>query len=279
MSTLIPPELSIRSEFLPSLDRIKRIAANKTINEPPHSLSKTLIIAINFQDGVLILSDKRVVDWGFQLASDKCQKISMVSPFSIMGASGAAGMCNFFIESMKKMNATFLRQYENWLSPEGQARYLKNFIEAITEEIDIFHYAIPLLVAYDRVHGRGRIFYFEPESSLAAYTMEEEEFCGIGCGYQQIKGFLLANYKKAYPLTINSALEIGIKAYALAGKLSIGVTDLRIELPHIAIVTEKQARFIKRKEMIPYINKAFRIILDIGAGEPENPFDFNEVGS
>ncbi|MBI2627157.1 MAG: hypothetical protein HYW77_02850 [Parcubacteria group bacterium] len=260
MSTVVPNELSIKAEFLPSLEHVKRITSHKPKEGVIHPSSKTLILAINFQGGVLILSDKRVVDWGYQLQSDNTRKIKAITKFSVLGASGASAMCDFYIECLQKATTRFERRYKAWLSPDGQANYLKNLIELVTEEMDFLSYAEPLLVAYDNLSERGRIFYFQPESPLAAYLNEEDKFGGTGCGYMQLKAFLIHEVKKKTPLNLGDALSISMMAYALAGMTSIGVTDIRIELPHIAIITKNGVQFVKEKMMMTYFQKIDKIL-------------------
>ena len=166
----------------------------------PHA---TTVLAIKFQQGVVIAGDRRATE-GFQIADRRIEKVFKIDEFSAMAIAGAAGPC---IE-MARLFQTELEHYEKLegmqLSCEGKANKLGQMVKANLPMV--FHglVVMPLYVGYDLKRAEGRIFKYD----LAGGRYEESDYHAIGSGGKDARNTMREYFQKnlSEPDALNLAL-------------------------------------------------------------------------
>ena len=136
------PELALRSHGLAAVP--DQVRAGGPVVVP----SATTVLAIKYQQGVVIAGDRRATE-GFQIADRRIEKVFKIDDWSAMAIAGAAGPC---IE-MAKLFQTELEHYEKLegmsLSCEGKANKLGQMVKANLPMVFQGLVVMPLFVGYD----------------------------------------------------------------------------------------------------------------------------------
>jgi proteasome beta subunit len=178
----------------------------------PHA---TTVLAIKFQQGVVIAGDRRATE-GFQIADRRIEKVFKIDEFSAMAIAGAAGPC---IE-MARLFQTELEHYEKLegmqLSCEGKANKLGQMVKANLPMV--FHglVVMPLYVGYDLKRAEGRIFKYD----LAGGRYEESDYHAIGSGGKDARNTMREYFQKN--LSEPDALKLALTALYNAADDDVG---------------------------------------------------------
>ena len=178
----------------------------------PHA---TTVLAIKYQDGVVIAGDRRATE-GFQIAERRIEKVFKIDDYSAMAIAGAAGPC---IE-MAKLFQTELEHYEKLegmqLSCEGKANKLGQMVKANLPMVFQGLVVMPLYVGYDLKRSEGRIFKYD----LAGGRYEESEYHAIGSGGKDARNTMREHFKKA--MAEPEALKLALLALYNAADDDVG---------------------------------------------------------
>lgn len=234
----------------------KRLSKEKS---PPESLTNAFAMLFNNGASALVASDRRVVR-GFDLYSDSDVKIIQVSPFSALTYSGHVVVGDYVCEAIKNFSDLFFGQYGKHLTPDGQAKYIANCLQELADwgylgSYPYYYDADPILIAFDLEFQKARIFFYLSTSPFNTYY-HEKDFCGIGRGYGYIESVLQEKYKKE--MSEREAISLAVLAMYHSAKQSIGVTDIRIALPSIAIIDEDEFRFLSEKQVKNCVNRVLK---------------------
>jgi proteasome beta subunit len=178
----------------------------------PHA---TTVLAIKYQDGVVIAGDRRATE-GFQIADRRIEKVFKIDEFSAMAIAGAAGPC----VEMARLFQTELEHYEKLegmqLSCEGKANKLGQMVKANLPMV--FHglVVMPLYVGYDIKRAEGRIFKYD----LAGGRYEESDYHAIGSGGKDARNTMREYFQKNLPEP--DALKLALTALYNAADDDVG---------------------------------------------------------
>lgn len=179
---------------------------------PPHG---TTVLAIKYQDGVLIAGDRRATE-GFQIAGRQMEKVFKIDAYSAMAIAGTAGPA---IE-MAKLFQTELEHYEKLegiqLSTEGKANKLGQMVKANLPMVFQGLIVIPIFAGYDQKRTEGRIFKYD----ITGGRYEESEYHAIGSGGKDARNTIREHYRKRLPE--DDALKISLLALYNAAEEDVG---------------------------------------------------------
>lgn len=151
----------------------------------------TTVLAIKYQDGVVIAGDRRATE-GFQIADRRIEKVFTIDEWSAMAIAGAAGPC---IE-MAKLFQTELEHYEKLegmvLSCEGKANKLGQMVKANLPMVFQGLVVMPLYVGYDVKRGEGRIFKYD----ITGGRYEESDYHAIGSGGKDARNTMREHFRR-----------------------------------------------------------------------------------
>jgi proteasome beta subunit len=151
----------------------------------------TTVLAIKYQDGVVIAGDRRATE-GFQIADRRIEKVFKIDEWSAMAIAGAAGPC---IE-MAKLFQTELEHYEKLegmsLSCEGKANKLGQMVKANLPMVFQGLVVMPLYVGYDVTRAEGRIFKYD----ITGGRYEESDYHAIGSGGKDARNTMREHFRK-----------------------------------------------------------------------------------
>lgn len=153
----------------------------------------TTVLAIKYQDGVVIAGDRRATE-GFQIADRRIEKVFKIDEWSAMAIAGAAGPC---IE-MAKLFQTELEHYEKLegivLSCEGKANKLGQMVKANLPMVFQGLVVMPLYVGYDVKRGEGRIFKYD----ITGGRYEESDYHAIGSGGKDARNTMREHFRRNF---------------------------------------------------------------------------------
>lgn len=178
----------------------------------PHG---TTVLALTYQNGVLIAGDRRATE-GFQIASNRMDKVFQTDDFSAMAIAGAAGPC----VEMAKLFRIELEHYEKIdgrpLTCEGKANRLGDMVKANFPMMLQGLVVIPLFVGYDQKREIGRLFKYD----ITGGRYEDTEFHAVGSGGKDAKLTLKEHFRKHLPE--DKAVHIAIRALSNAAEEDVG---------------------------------------------------------
>ena len=179
------PGLTLGSHGLVSASEPMRTAGPMAV---PYA---TTVLAIKYQDGVVIAGDRRATE-GFQIADRRIEKVFKIDEWSAMAIAGAAGPC---IE-MAKLFQTELEHYEKLegmtLSCEGKANKLGQMVKANLPMVFQGLVVMPLYVGYDVTRAEGRIFKYD----ITGGRYEESDYHAIGSGGKDARNTMREHFRR-----------------------------------------------------------------------------------
>ncbi len=187
---------------LPTVPESEYREQQQVVNLP----TATTILAMCYQDGVLIAGDRRAVE-GHRISSRRIEKVFKTDSYSAIGVAGVAALCL----DLAKLFRTELEHYEKiegeQLMLDGKANKLahmlkQNFPMAIQGLV-----VVPIFVGYDPQRKAGRIFKYDVIGGI----YEEEGYYATGSGGKDARNTI----KKLYHPDMNEEQTIKMAIEAL----------------------------------------------------------------
>jgi len=203
----------------------------------PHG---TTILALTYQHGVLIAGDRRATE-GFQIASNRMDKVFQTDDFSAMAIAGAAGPC----VEMAKLFRIELEHYEKIdgrpLTCEGKANRLGDMVKANFPMMLQGLVVLPLFAGYDQKREIGRLFKYD----ITGGRYEDTEFHAVGSGGKDAKLTLKEHFRKHLPE--DKAVYVALRALSNAAEEDVGTGGpdlLRRIFPTVKLVDRHGVRHV-----------------------------------
>ncbi|ACZ30518.1 20S proteasome A and B subunits [Xylanimonas cellulosilytica DSM 15894] len=169
----------------------------------PHA---TTIVALTFQDGVVMAGDRRATA-GTMIASREIEKVFPADDYSVIGISGSAGIG----VDLARLFQLELEHYEkiegSLLSLDGKANRLGTLLRGNLPLAMQGFVVVPLFGGYDLDRGAGRIFSYDATGG----RYEEHEHHGTGSGAIFARGAL----KKLWRPGMDAAEAVKVAVEAL----------------------------------------------------------------
>lgn len=197
--------------------------------------SSTTIIAINYDNGVIIAADKRTSS-GLDIVSDNSCKIIPLTDHSAVAFTGSVYTIRGMTRQIKAACGTFEQFYED-LSLDGQANFISSVVGYNWEEIQVlgnwYSVGIPLLVGYDTLENIPRIF----DYSVSGIAYEKNSVAGNGCGWSTIKGLLEDKWHAK--IKLDAAIKLAVTGLYQAGKDSHGSSEIMVVDPDVLYISKE----------------------------------------
>lgn len=239
-----------RPELLP-MARWGTLPAQQGSNElslshqPPPWPHGTTVLAFTYQNGVLIAGDRRATE-GFQIATNRMDKVFQTDDFSAIAIAGAAGPC---IE-MAKLFRIELEHYEKLdgkpLTCEGKANRLGDMVKANFPMVLQGFVVIPLFVGYDQKRETGRLFKYD----ITGGRYEDTEFHAVGSGGKDARLTLKEHFRKHLPE--DKAVRVALQALYNAAEEDVGTGGpdlLRRIFPTVKLVDGHGVRNVEDTQL------------------------------
>jgi len=149
----------------------------------------TTIVAVRFEDGVIMAGDRRSTA-GNMIAQRDIEKVFRSDDFSAVGIAGVAGIGLELVRLFQLELEHYEKLEGRTLSLEGKANRLSAFVRGNMAAAMQGLVVVPLFAGWDEDAGRGRIFSYD----VAGGRYEERPYSAIGSGSIFAKGSL----KKLY---------------------------------------------------------------------------------
>jgi proteasome beta subunit len=203
-----------------------------------HVPEATTVIALAWEDGVLMAGDRRATA-GNIIAHSRLRKVYAADEFSAVAISGTAGMAVELI----RLFQTELEHYEKiegtYLSLEGKANYLARMVRGNLALAFQGLVVIPLFCGFDRVANSARLFSFD----VVGGRYDELNYATTGSGGMEARSFLKSVWRPG--LTQDEALTIAIEALVAAAEedSATGGPDIKRGIyPTVVAVTAEGVR-------------------------------------
>lgn len=144
----------------------------------------TTVLALRYQDGVLILADRRAT-MGNLIMFDQAEKIVTLDDATVVAISGSFARSVEVTRFLKHSFKYYRRAVLDEMSLEGKlmeiSKMLSSNISAIAEGIGLF---LPILAAYDKGSKSFKLFFFD----AAGARFENPHYACAGSGSERIRG-------------------------------------------------------------------------------------------
>ena len=192
------------------------LSAGSPEEAPPlASLHGTTVLALRYQDGVLMAGDRQATE-GFQVAHRRIDKIAKADELSGIAIAGAAGPSM----EMARLFQTELEHYEKVegevLSLEGKANRLAQMIRMNLPAAMKGLVVVPIFAGFDEKAGVGRIFKYD----ITGGRYEETEYFAQGSGGKDARDTFKKRYRK--DMAKSEALRVALEALLDAAEEDIG---------------------------------------------------------
>lgn len=214
-----------------------RIGQSGDVSHIPHG---TTIVAVQFQDGVVMAGDRRATI-GSMIANREVEKVFPSDDSSVIGIAGTAGLA---LELVRLFQLE-LEHYEKiegaQLSLDGKANrlgsMLRNNLAMALQGLSV----LPLFAGFDDVRGTGRIFSFD----ITGGRYEETSHHSVGSGSVFARGALKKLWKPN--LTKEQAIRVCVEALWDAAdddSATAGPDSVRKIWPIVATVTSSGFAYV-----------------------------------
>jgi proteasome beta subunit len=201
----------------------------------PHG---TTVLAIRFQDGVLMAGDRQATE-GFQVSGRRIEKVFKTDAHSAVAIAGAAGPA----VELARLLQVELEHYEklegDMLSCEGKANKLGQMVRGNLPMAFQGLVVIPLFAGYDLKRREGRIFKYD----VTGGRYEETEYHATGSGGKDARDTMKQMYRRG--LAEAQALRIALEALYNASEEDVGTGGpdlIRGIYPTVKVITEAGIR-------------------------------------
>jgi proteasome beta subunit len=196
----------------------------------PHG---TTVIAVRYEDGVLIAGDRRATS-GNLISHRSIEKVFPADSHSAVGIAGAAGPA----VEMVRLFQLQLEHYEKVegvrLSFEGKANQLGAMIRANLPAALQGLAVVPVFVGYDLRRGNGRLFQYD----VTGGRYEERDHTATGSGMLHAGTVIRVRYRDKLPR--EEVLDIALEALFRASEEDTatgGPDPVRGIFPIVGLVT------------------------------------------
>ncbi len=227
---------------LPAQQGSNELSLSHRLPPWPHG---TTVLAFTYQNGVLIAGDRRATE-GFQIATNRMDKVFQTDDFSAMAIAGAAGPC----VEMAKLFRIELEHYEKLdgkpLTCEGKANRLGDMVKANFPMVLQGLVVIPLFVGYDQKRETGRLFKYD----ITGGRYEDTEFHAVGSGGKDARLTLKEHFRKHLPE--DKAVRVALRALFNAAEEDVGTGGpdlLRRIFPTVKLVDGHGVRNVEDTQL------------------------------
>ncbi len=210
----------------------------------------TTILAMCYQDGVLIAGDRRAVE-GHRIASRRIEKVFKTDSYSAIGVAGVAALCL----DLAKLFCTELEHYEKiegeQLMLDGKANKLAHMLKQNFPMAMQGLVVVPIFAGYDPQRKTGRIFKYDVIGGL----YEEEGYYATGSGGRDAGNSIKKRYRP--DMDEEQAIKIAVEALLDASEEDAatgGPDALRRIYPNLKTVTARGVQDVVDDHMAELYN-------------------------
>ena len=153
---------------------------------PFHPTEGTTILAMRFQDGVLVAGDRRATA-GNTVLYDRADKVLELDDYSVMAISGSPAIAFEIARVLSHSFQYYRRRQLQEMSLEAKLRRLSLLIkDNLPMAVQGIGAVIPIYATFDLRDARGKIYFYD---ALGA-QFESADFTTTGSGSSAIRGIM-----------------------------------------------------------------------------------------
>jgi proteasome beta subunit len=204
-----------------------------TSSAPPWVPEATTVLALTWEDGVVMAGDRRATAGNF-IAHKRVRKVYESDSHSAVAISGTAGMAVELI----KLFRTELEHYEkiegSRLSLEGKANFLARMIRGNLALAFQGLVVIPLFCGFEEQSQSGKLYSYD----VVGGRYDELNYATTGSGGSEARSFLKGAWREG--LSREDALAAAVEALVAAAEedAATGGPDLKRNIyPNVLVVS------------------------------------------
>lgn len=236
-----------------STDFAKLVGFPNPSGTPEIEVHGTTVLALAFQDGVIVLADRRAT-MGNLIMFDRAEKIEALDDATVLAISGAYArsveVCRFLRHSFKfyeRMNLVPLST-DGKLMAITQA-LANNLVQAVNGG-GLF---LPIAATYDANEDKFQIHSFDAAGARFHY----DDFACAGSGSERIRGIFdyIRTTKSAWKdMSREDALREGLRMLAIAADLDSATGGFDKVPPRIAFLTRQGVQMMADDEFRAFVS-------------------------
>ncbi len=219
----------------------------------PHT-EGTTVIAVKYRDGVINVGDRRATAENFVLY-DRADKILPLDDYTLIAVSGSYARAMEAVRLLRHSFEYYRRSQLQEISLEGKLSEVTRLLAAsAAESSGPQAVMLPLLSAYDRQRGEGRLFFYD---ALGA-RFESAEFGAAGSGSHRIRGafdYIVKTKGPFHQMTFNQALREALVLLDIAAELDAATGGLEKVPPTVKAVCAEGIRELSEDEVLKHVRK------------------------
>jgi proteasome beta subunit len=216
---------------------------------PPESVAHgTTVLALRFDGGALILSDRRAT-MGSLIMYEQAEKIEILDPDTVLAISGAYArsleICRYLRHAFKYYERMTLQE----MSTEGKlmeiTRALSGNQPMAMQGIGMF---LPIAAAYDRRNNQFGVYFFD----AAGARFQDGDFACAGSGSERIRGALefIRRTKGGWAdRPKEDVLKDGLQLLDIAAALDSATGGTAAGVPLVCQLTDKGCEMISEEDV------------------------------
>jgi len=219
-----------------------------SIDPAPLETHGTTVLALRFDEGVLMLADRRATA-GNLIMYDQAEKILPLDDSTMIAISGAYGrsieVCRFLKHSFKYYSRMVLQE----MSLEGKlmeiSKALSANMAAAMNGVGVF---LPIVAAYDKAADRFGLYFFDG----AGARFDNRDYACAGSGSERIRGVFeyLGRTKKPWAeRKLPDVLQDGLLMLDIAADLDSATGGFAKNLPIVRVLDRDGNRPISEERL------------------------------
>jgi len=193
------------AEVAPDVAAHTRASADATAAATASAPHGTTIVAVTFDDGVVMAGDRRATV-GNIIAQRDIQKVFPADDYTCVGIAGSAGIATELVRLLQVELEHYEKIEGTQLSLDGKANRLATMIRGNLPMAFQGLAAVPLFAGYDLDESRGRIFSYD----VTGGRYEEHEHYSVGSGSLFARGSLKKLHSPG--IAVQPAIRVCVEA-------------------------------------------------------------------
>lgn len=201
----------------------------------------TTVLSLRYDQGVLMLADRRAT-MGNLIMYDHAQKILALDDDTVVAISGSFARSIEVCRMLQHAFKYYARMHLHELSLDGKLNEISKALSAnlpnAMQGIGIF---LPILAAYDRVHDRFGVYFFD----TAGARFQGADYACAGSGSERIRGIFEYLGRTGEPWekrSLESVLTDGLRMLDIAADLDSATGGFAKVLPAVRTLTREGNR-------------------------------------
>lgn len=235
-----PPSVGVAGDFLSLLKArdLLPLPGQNSASKDWESTQATTIFAFHYQDGVLLVGDRRATA-GHMIVTDEIEKLVELDPYSMMAIAGVPAMAFEMARILSTSFAYYRRSQLQPLSLSAKVRALSRLLhDNLPLTLQGVGMVAPIFCGYDALFedGKPQIYFYDPLGAQFQAVL----FAASGSGSMTLRGVLSFQErfgsKKLSQMSLAEATRFALQALIIAAEFDSATGGVQPESNRFATI-------------------------------------------